>query len=186
MIGTDPAFDPPGKPVLPYAGTSGRGGSAASAASKARQDGDGTTGMRQSRTLALLAAAGPLGMTYRELCERTGWMGGQATGTLSAMHKEGLIARLAVQRREHCSVYVAPEFVGASEVAQYNPNRRNRPLGTAEPVPELTIDESITVHNVQAMMGWNKSIVPLPRPMAEHLIAIIDRLTGNDGDEDEK
>lgn len=55
---------------------------------------------------ALVAAQGAHGLTYVELCEQTGWRGGQATGALSKAHRKGLIAPTQ-NFRLGCAAYVA-------------------------------------------------------------------------------
>jgi hypothetical protein len=56
----------------------------------------------------LVTAQGAAGLTCIELCERTGWRGGQATGALSKAHSRGLI-RPAGTFRDGCTVYVSSE-----------------------------------------------------------------------------
>lgn len=104
-------LDQTGRPVLPYAGTSGWSGSATSKQRAARADRDGTTSVRQSSTIAALREAGYTGLTWAEVADRMGWHHGTASGALSVLHKEGLIARLAVSR-DRCRIYVLPEYVG--------------------------------------------------------------------------
>lgn len=104
------ALDGSGKPVLPYAGTSGWSGSATSKERATRADRDGTTSARQAQTLMALAAAGPDGLTWLELSHAEGWHHGTASGVLSVLHKEGRIARLSVSR-DRCRIYVLPEYV---------------------------------------------------------------------------
>jgi DNA-binding MarR family transcriptional regulator len=69
----------------------------------------------------LLEEARIEGLTWRELSDRTGWHHGTASGALSVLHKEGLIARLE-ERRDRCQIYVLPEFVLGREVTNYQPN----------------------------------------------------------------
>jgi hypothetical protein len=97
-------------PVLPYAGTSGWSGSSTSKARAVTADSDGTTSERQAATIRYLAAMGSSGVTVAELREYTGWHHGQASGVLSVLHKESVIARLA-ESRQRCKCYVLPEFV---------------------------------------------------------------------------
>lgn len=59
------------------------------------------------RAVAWVAARGARGLTYIELCERTSWRGGQATGALSEAKRRGLIVPSGAFR-DGCSVYVRP------------------------------------------------------------------------------
>ena len=65
----------------------------------------GPSGYR--RAAELVAAAGAVGLTYIELCDRSGWRGGQATGALSEAKRRGLIVPTGMFR-DACSVYVVP------------------------------------------------------------------------------
>lgn len=59
------------------------------------------------RAVAWVAARGAKGLTYIELCERTSWRGGQATGALSEAKRRGLVVPSG-EFRDGCSVYVLP------------------------------------------------------------------------------
>lgn len=98
------------QPILPYAGTSGYSGSNTSEERARQQDKNGTTKLRQNLTLNFLRHNTGRGLTWKELSEITNWHHGQASGVLSVLHKEGLIARLQ-ETRSRCLVYVAPEYV---------------------------------------------------------------------------
>jgi len=97
-------------PVLPYAGTSGWSGTDTSKERAVQEDKNGTTGLRQRQTITHVRHQEVRGLTWKELSEITNWHHGQASGALSILHKEGLIARL-VERRNKCTIYVTPEFV---------------------------------------------------------------------------
>lgn len=97
--------------TFPYAGTSGyAAGSAASESRTRDEDAKGATGRRQRAVLAQLLAAGPRGMTWREVSAALELHHGEASGALSNLHHAGMVARLT-ERRGRCSVYVAPEHV---------------------------------------------------------------------------
>lgn len=102
--------DDDGVPILPYAGTSGASGSSASHDRAAHEDATGVTSARQRLTLDMLGEAKGNGLTWLEIHYVTGLHHGQVTGLLSVLHKAGRIARLR-ERRNHCSVYVMPEWV---------------------------------------------------------------------------
>jgi hypothetical protein len=56
--------------------------------------------------VALVAARGAAGMTFVELCDATGWRGGQATGALSKATSKKLLRSTGLFR-DGCGVYVA-------------------------------------------------------------------------------
>lgn len=103
--------------LTPYnAGTSsGWSGSDTSRQRASAADSGGTTKDRQNRTLALVSAKGPFGITWHELAEITGWHHGTASGVLSVLHKEGQICRLKM-KRDKCKVYVMPFDVWGREI----------------------------------------------------------------------
>lgn len=118
-------------PALPYAGTSGWSGSDTSKARAVTADSNGTTSKRQADTIRLLAASGAEGVTVVELRQRYGWHHGQASGVLSVLHKEGVIARLH-ESRDRCKVYALPEFVNGRET---EPHGRKPRAANPDPVP---------------------------------------------------
>lgn len=97
-------------PLTPYAGTSGWSGTTTSQDRAIQEDANGTTKDRQSLTLRIVNATKTYGMTWQELADATGWHHGQASGVLSVLHKEGLIARLT-ERRGKCAIYVGVNSV---------------------------------------------------------------------------
>lgn len=116
-------------PALPYAGTSGWSGTQTSFQRAVAQDNEGTTTERQGAALAALEWAGADGLTWRELAARLYLHHGSASGVLSVLHKEGMVARLT-ETRQRCKVYVLPKHVrgreteghGRKAVAQSCPN----------------------------------------------------------------
>ena len=90
-------------PLLPYAGTSGWSGSDTSRARAVRADSDGTTSAHQRQAISSLSWRGSDGVTWRELADEYGWHHGTASGILSVLHKEGVIARLSTSRNR-CTV----------------------------------------------------------------------------------
>lgn len=97
-------------PSLPYAGTEGNAGSSTSEERARREAVDGTASARQQAVLSWLLARGAYGATWQEVAEWFGWHHGQASGSLSALHKEGRLARLT-ERRGRSQVYVRPSWV---------------------------------------------------------------------------
>jgi lambda repressor-like predicted transcriptional regulator len=57
------------------------------------------------RTVDLVAKAGERGLTVRELCKKTGWHHGQASGQLSRLAKQRRVRAVAVFR-DGCAAYV--------------------------------------------------------------------------------
>lgn len=108
---------------LPYSGSSGWSGSDTSRARAEREDGDGTTSKRQSKTLLTLGDQREQGATWRELAYMHAWHHGQASGVLSVLHKVGRVARLK-ETRDRCAVYVLPEFVEGRPTAAHGVKRK--------------------------------------------------------------
>ena len=109
--------------VYPYAGTSGWSGSDTSRERAERLDNSGTTSQRQAFVIRYLDALGPHGATWQELATATGLHHGSASGVLSVLHKEGLIARLS-NRRNRCKVYVGLDHVHGRETEPHKANTR--------------------------------------------------------------
>ena len=101
--------------VLPYAGTSGWSGSVTSKSRASVADSAGLTRARQGKTLASLRRAAQGGLTWLELAEEQGWHHGTASGSLSLLHKEGFVARLAMSRNRS-RIYVLPEFIDGRDI----------------------------------------------------------------------
>lgn len=120
-------------PILPYGtgpdASSGFAAGVGTSEDRARTaDRDGTTSERQAKVMNLLGRpqairtgsplvverGGPMGLTWKELAEVTGWHHGQVSGVLSVLHKADRIARLT-ERRDRCYVYVLNEYVGDRE-----------------------------------------------------------------------
>lgn len=113
-------------PLTPYAGTSGWSGSDTSAERARTADKDGTTAARQRMVLEYMKPPiGVFGVTWKELAAEFGWHHGQASGVLSVLHKEGLIARLS-HTRSRCKVYVLPQYTQNRSTEPYQPNRRRQ------------------------------------------------------------
>lgn len=108
---SDPMFDH--KVELPYAGKA-RGDFSPHA-----NDGDATgeTSNRQKATIDAVRNSGSLGMTWQELSSEFAWHHGQSSGALSVLHKTGHLAKLKATR-QHCGVYVAPEFINGRATVQ--------------------------------------------------------------------
>jgi hypothetical protein len=108
-------------PLLPYAGSSGWKGSEASRDRAFIDDANGTTSLRQRVALKRVWDQEFRGLTWKELGEIENIHAGQSSGVLSVLHKEGLIVRLK-ERRNRCSIYVAPVYVREREVSPRNLN----------------------------------------------------------------
>jgi len=110
-------------PVLPYAGSSGWSGSSTSKARADHDDAIGKTSTRQRQVLTRLLSEGHLGLTWRELAGPEGWHHGQASGTLSVLHRAGIICRLT-ETRVRSKVYVHPTFVNGRPTEPFVVKRR--------------------------------------------------------------
>jgi len=108
-------------PLLPYAGSSGWRGSEASRDRAFIEDANGTTSLRQRIALKRVWDQEFRGLTWKELGEIENIHAGQSSGVLSVLHKEGLVVRLK-ERRNRCSIYVAPIYVKEREVSPRNFN----------------------------------------------------------------
>jgi len=113
------------QPSLPYAGTEGWSGSDTSRERAYADATAGTAGKRQRDVLDLLGRQGSDGLTWSEAAYALDLHHGQASASLSALHKEDRIARLK-ERRGRSQIYVLPQYVGDREVAPFRPNKDNR------------------------------------------------------------
>lgn len=101
---------------LPYAGTSGWSGTDASRERAESRDSSGQTASVQSGLVLYAFTAGQRGITIKEARDRFGSEHhGTLSGALTALHKAGRLLRLA-EKRDRCSVYVAPQFLLGREV----------------------------------------------------------------------
>ncbi len=114
---TPTLFDDP----MPYGTTSGWSRSETSRARAVAQDDSGVTWDRQRSALEFLQRRLDEGATWREFARTFDLHHGQASGTLSVLHKAGKIARLT-ETRERCQVYVALPFVRGRQTSPYRPN----------------------------------------------------------------
>jgi len=129
--------------TLPYAGTSGWSGSETSKQRALIADASGQTEDRQRQTLVALHSAAARGLTYQELGSIYGWHHGKSSGVLSILHKDGLISRLANERRNRCAVYIATAYVGTRAVAAH---------GRKDPV-----SDTLTEWLRRDASGWSKA-----------------------------
>lgn len=101
--------------ALPYpepdgTATSGHAGTETSRQRAVEERDLGITAVRQRYVLERLGVVGDYGITVQDLRERTNWHHGQASATLSNLHKSGRIECLD-EKRNRCHVYVLPENV---------------------------------------------------------------------------
>jgi hypothetical protein len=104
-------------PLTPYAGTSGWRGSEASQDRVKTDDANGATSLRQRISLYRVRTQGARGLTWKELGEIENWHAGQSSGSLSVLHKEGLVYRLK-EKRNRCSIYVTEEYINGRETSE--------------------------------------------------------------------
>ena len=101
-------------PVTPYAGSIGHSGSSTSEARAQRMLANGQARTYQQRTLSLAMSTGTHGITCAELQRAMEVGHGTASGCLSNLHHEGLLARISEERKGQ-KVYVLPEAVNGRE-----------------------------------------------------------------------
>ena len=138
-------------PITPYAGTSGWSGSDTSRERAEREDSNGTTSERQSTALGYAQTFGSEGVTVKDLRDLTGWHHGQASSTLSVLHKEGLLARLS-ERRDRCAVYVVPDLVQGRETAPHGRKKPTHAL-THDLVKKIVTDSIYEARNAGLTIG---------------------------------
>lgn len=94
------------EPSLPYNGTEGYVDNEASRERAVREATTGVASERQQAVLLYLLSAGPYGHTWREVADFLGLHHGQASGTLSVLHKTGAIFQLRKKRgKSHAYVH---------------------------------------------------------------------------------
>lgn len=112
---------------LGYGDTLGWSGSDTSRERAEDEAESGLASARLSHALDLLQRAGPYGLTWNELSGLTSWHHGQASGTLSVLHKTHKIMRLH-DRRGRSKIYVTPDNVAGRLVERHG--RKATPQGT--------------------------------------------------------
>lgn len=93
---------------LPYSGTAGFVEGSDTSEDRARSEAEGQATERQRQVLRILADY-PLGLTWQELSDFTGWHHGQSSGALSVLHKVGAVIQLK-ERRHRCHPYIHHKF----------------------------------------------------------------------------
>lgn len=119
--------------------TSGHSGGETSRDSVIAQDQTGKTGTQQRQTLGLAGTSnviigrrtgGTFGITCHEVAAATDMHHGQASRSLTVLHKAGLICRLR-DKRGRASIYVLPEYVQGRETIEPRTNKA-KPLTPAQ------------------------------------------------------
>jgi DNA-binding MarR family transcriptional regulator len=133
--------------------TTGWSGSEASHDRAIEERDNGTASERQRRTMQEVCDLGVYGITVKDLRDITGWPHGQASSTLSVLHKEGRLERLK-DRRDRCHIYVHPTDVRG---------RETQPHGRQKPDP-LTEYERATLKDIEADL--EHGFVPIRRKIS--------------------
>lgn len=95
------------EPVLPYHGTEGFVDNDASRERAIREAVTGEASARQQAVLNVLLSAGENGKTWREVADALGLHHGQASGSLSVLHKDRQVFQLKQKRgKSHPYVHV--------------------------------------------------------------------------------
>lgn len=97
-------------PALPYSGTSGWSGTSTSKNRAKYLDSSGITAHNQLLTIKALHKRKGRGLTVHELRNILSSHHGSRSGILSALHRDGYIARLT-ETRGGCFVYVHPDYI---------------------------------------------------------------------------
>lgn len=106
----------------PYAGSIGHSGSSTSQRRAEYLETSGMARTYQQRTLCIAMSVGAYGVTCNELQSALTVGHGTASGCLSNLHHDGLLARLTEERHNQ-KVYVLPDSVGSRDT---EPSRRNK------------------------------------------------------------
>lgn len=117
---TDQEFEP----SLEYAGTSGNVNVDTSRDATIHADLSGITAKAQRYALILAGQQGARGVTVKELRERDGSVHhGRVSAALTNLHKAGRLVALR-ERRDHCGIYVLPEYAEGRDARPFKPNRK--------------------------------------------------------------
>lgn len=98
------------QPYVPYAGTAGWSGTDTSKSRALVNLRTGREYNNQQKALALIKQAGKLGLTWKELSNKTDMHHGTASGVLSVLHKSGAIIRGKGLVRNRCRLYFDISF----------------------------------------------------------------------------
>ena len=118
---------------------------------------------RRAKTMLLLTLAGNTGLTYAELCEKTGWHHGQASGVLSKLHANNDIARLK-EMRESRKVYVLNQFINSRAVGVARSVTKCKKGDTHLACPNGCYDRKMTEPEYDTpdhSAGWQPDVQPL-------------------------
>lgn len=172
--------------ALPFAGTTGHSGSDTSKDRAESEAASGAAAARQHSILGLLEQAGPIGLTWKEIDIKMGRVPGHGSisGSLSSMHKEGLVSALKMDRRNGSGVYVLPKFVVGRITRPYNENKTRsdaRPIGSvppARPRPRLTPEEVSNFAKVRTSLSQlsDQVFVRMQRRDVLAMLNALDRL----------
>lgn len=145
-----------------------------------REAEDGTAAARQRSILGMLKEAGSIGLTWKEIADKTGQHHGQVSGALSAMHKEGQIVALKMDRRNGSGVYVTPEHVLGRITRPFKANRpASEPTPAAPARPTLSDAEREVLDNIRNGMKSVPSDAPVVRmkpASVRTLVRVVERL----------
>lgn len=144
-----------------------------------RQEKEGILERRQRGILGLLGEAGPMGKTALEIEQATGEGHGKVSGALSAMHRDGMISALKLDRRNGHGVYVLNSEVGNRLTRAYQPNAKGgaTPQASTPARPRLTDEELRLAVAVRQNLNANPDgIQRLHASTARTLLNALDQL----------
>lgn len=180
-IQTDPIFNAP-KVSLPYNGTAGYSAEGASTERAHNDVRTGRSAQMQSTVLQMLAQAGPMGRTAAEIEKATGQGHGRVSGALSALHKDGKIAALKLDRRNGHGVYVALDQIGTRLPREFKGIEKNVTVVKAPAAParpRLTTDEVTLFATIEAALGRfnDKPAMPLKPSTVKTMLDALKRMS---------
>lgn len=114
-----------GKVTTRYRGGTGHSQEGASRERQERENEEGISKARQTLVIGHLKVAGPLGLTIRELCDKTGWHHGQSSNALSILDtitkptREPMDVVRIDEKRGKQSVYVLEMFRQGRPIARH-------------------------------------------------------------------
>jgi len=153
---------------LPYNGTAGYVPMQASRERAHREVHDGSLSKRLDGVMTLLDERGIIGATWQEVATHLGLHHGQASGSLSSLHRMGLVFSLR-EKRNNCHPYVHGRLRHMFTTAQ----RHDSPSTTKAGMRRALLDELHTTCVIAAEMGFTSNL--------QHAITmIVDRLAADE------
>lgn len=146
-----------------YHGTRGFSGSSTSEDAAYADLVKGVTNITQRLVLILAAQAGPKGITVRDVRDdKTSLHHGRISSALTKHHIAGRLVAL-YERRDHCGVYVLPEYVNERPSRPYH--RQGRKPIDPEVIRGVLLDHRSTTLGHSCACGWGAGPGDLSHPL---------------------